>query len=148
MKKNTIAFFIPLLFPSVTLSALPLDQGAEKTRCYAGVDNRHDGENCLELEWKKSNRDVNHLVEKKIALIKSNPDFMERFNSKSDEVTGNVFKKQLLKSQNIWEEYKKEFCLAVASSIGEEGFDYQPTIEQCEINMNKRRMEEINLMDE
>ncbi|MBP2169610.1 uncharacterized protein YecT (DUF1311 family) [Erwinia toletana] len=125
-----------------------LAEGKESSICYTGIDNRHQGENCLEEKWRESNKEVNQVLKKTLASIEHNPDYTDPFNSKSDESRGNVYQQRLLKSQEIWEKYKAEFCLAIASTTGEEGFDYQPIIKQCEINMNKRRVEEIKLMGE
>ncbi|KOC87710.1 lysozyme inhibitor LprI family protein [Winslowiella iniecta] len=146
MKIKAFTLITMILFPSVCLAVTPLMAGSEKDACYAKIDNRHEGENCIALQWKKSNKEVNRVLEKKLTSIINDSNFMDPFNSKSEETTGSVFQKRLSKSQKTWERYKKDFCLAVASQIGEEGFDYQPTIEQCEININKRRIEEINLM--
>lgn len=147
MKKKAILFFTLIIFPSISLSITSLMDGSEKNACYADVDDRHKGENCIELQWKKSNTEVDHILSKKLSSIISDPNLMDPFNSKSEETKGSVFRKELLKSHKAWKEYKRVLCLTVASQVGEEGFDYQPTIEQCEINMNNRRIEEINLMN-
>ncbi|MFS2222842.1 lysozyme inhibitor LprI family protein [Pantoea sp. B65] len=145
---KSIQYILLLVLHSAVAAENPLTDGNESTICYSGIENRHEGENCIEKKWSNSNKDVNREFKKTLNAIKNNPNYTDPFNSKSDESRASVYQKRLLQSQETWEKYKKEFCLAIASAIGDEDFDYQPTIKQCEINMNKRRIEEINMMGE
>nr|WP_115084771.1 lysozyme inhibitor LprI family protein [Pseudescherichia vulneris] len=70
------------------------------------------------------------------------------FNGKEDatKTSGEVYSQRFLHAQKLWKQYRKELCLAVATEINEDAYDYQAFIDQCEINLNKRHGEEIKMM--
>ena len=70
------------------------------------------------------------------------------FNGKENAsvTSGDIYSRRFMKAQTLWKHYRQELCLAVATELDEEAYDYQSFIDQCEINLNKRHTEEISLL--
>ena len=139
---KVIAIF--LLIPLTTLAALY--EGTEAKGCFTNNENSYQQENCLSEQKIKSENKLNALIFETEKRIKANN--IGSFNGKEEanETYGDVYSRRFLQAQEKWKEYRHELCLAVATEINEDAWDYQSYRDQCEINLNKRHMEEINLM--
>ena len=137
-----IAIF--LLTPLTTMAALY--EGTEAKECFTNNENSPQQENCLSEQKIKSENKLSALIFETEKRIKANN--IGSFNGKEEanETYGDVYSRRFLQAQEKWKEYRHELCLAVATEINEDAWDYQSYRDQCEINLNKRHMEEINLM--
>lgn len=146
MKLNTyVVIFLAFLLPTKVWAEL--SQGSENDICYKqNNDDYHRAHDCLTqkkndifTQYKRIVDDVNNRI------LKSYDGPV--FKSEDPDLTvGTVYSKYFLESQKDWEKYREKFCLGVASEIGEDTYDYQPAIDQCEINLTKRHIDEIKMM--
>ncbi|WP_312685791.1 lysozyme inhibitor LprI family protein [Kosakonia sp.] len=146
MKKNMFVIVLAGLFLPLKAFA-GLGEGLETEQCYKKYNNDyHMAHDCISQKKKE-------ILSKLDEFIKSTGNDIVKhydgpvFNSNDENLTiGDVYRTHFIASQKNWEIYRKELCLGVASEIGKETYDYQPTIDQCEINLTKRHIEEIKLM--
>ena len=145
MKNYAIALLAAyLIFP---LSAKAnISWGDEWESCFKNEKSPSLGYECLADKKEASEKQLDSLIVKSVKSIKTH--FIGAFNGKEDatETYGDVYSTRFLKSQETWKQYRKEFCLAAASQINVDAYDYQANIDQCEINLNRRHREEINLL--
>ncbi|MGL6021124.1 MAG: lysozyme inhibitor LprI family protein [Gibbsiella quercinecans] len=145
MRELTIIVFIGLFMPQSVSAALY--EGVERGVCFKKEKNINIAYECLSKKNAELSRSLDELIYEMSRRIKANNDGPV-FGSDDPNVTiGDVYSKYFLESQTDWKKYRKNLCLGVASEIGKDTYDYQSYIDQCEINLNKRHMEEINLMD-
>ena len=145
MRKYVIALLAaPLMFP--IYGKANISWGGEWESCFKNEKSPTLGYECLSNKKKISEKQLDLLIDKSVKSIKTN--FIGAYNGKEDatETYGDVYSTRFLKSQETWKKYRKEFCLSVASQLNEDAYDYQANIDQCQINLNKRHEEEINLM--
>lgn len=146
MKLNTCAvIFLAFLLPTKVWAEL--SQGSENDICYKqSNDDYHRAHDCLThkkndifAQYKKIVDDVNNRILKNY----DGPVFK---SEDPDLTVGTVYSKCFLEAQKDWEKYREKICLGVASEIGEDTYDYQPVIDQCEINLTKRHIDEIKML--
>jgi len=146
MKLNTCAvIFLAFLLPTKVWAEL--SQGSENDICYKqSNDDYHRAHDCLThkkndifAQYKKIVDDVNNRILKNY----DGPVFK---SEDPDLTVGTVYSKYFLEAQKDWEKYREKICLGVASEIGEDTYDYQPVIDQCEINLTKRHIDEIKML--
>ncbi|MCU5772855.1 DUF1311 domain-containing protein [Erwiniaceae bacterium BAC15a-03b] len=120
--------------------------GNEAADCFSGSNERHKQEHCLSNKRDKSDKEVDLSINETNKRIKANN--IGPFNGKEDakETSGDVYSKRFLAAQKEWKKYRDQLCLAVATEIDEDAYDYQSYIDQCTINLNKRHIDEINMM--
>lgn len=138
-----IATFM-LHFPVLANAALY--EGSEAKACFAQHANPNQQESCLHEKKNESESQLEKTIIETNKGIKDNN--VGLFNGKEDatKTSGEVYSQRFLHAQKLWKQYRKELCLAVATEINEDAYDYQAFIDQCEINLNKRHSEEIKMM--
>lgn len=138
-------------FMIVTTAAYGADKtdivsGPEIDGCWHNNADRGKASECLHALSDKSNKNMDDLIIKTIKQIKEN-NTGPVYKSNDPQLTiGDVFSKFFLDSQSSWKEYRKNFCAGVGAQIGEDTYDYWPYIYQCQINLNKRHIEEIKML--
>lgn len=145
MKRISLSFVVFLFcFPLVASAALY--EGPEAKACFTEHAEPRQQEKCLQQKKKQSELKMENFIAETNKRIKDNN--IGSFNGKddSDEKSGDVYSKRFLDAQNQWKKYRERLCLAVATEINEDAYDYQSFIAQCEINLNKRHIEEIKMM--
>lgn len=145
MKKYVITLLVACSALPLTANAA-LSWGAERDSCFKQEKTIPLAYNCLAKKKDDSNRKLGALISETDKRIKANN--IGPFNGKEDakETSGDVYSKRFLESQEKWKQYRQELCLAVATEIDEDSYDYQSYRDQCEINLNKRHIDEIHLM--
>jgi len=136
-----LAFSIPAIASST------MYEGQERDDCFSLYPHGDTAANCIYDKWQQSNKNIDTLVKNTARKIINNQSYIDPFDSNSDKTKADVYKERFLQSQKTWGNYKKTYCLSIVTPVDTDGFDYPLLLEQCEINMNKRRMEEINMMD-
>ncbi|MFS2225296.1 lysozyme inhibitor LprI family protein [Pantoea sp. B65] len=133
------------LFPDAGSAAL--HEGKEARDCFFNNTDRYAQEDCLFKKRQESDKKIDSLISETNKRIKANN--LAPFNGKADakETSGEVYSRRFMAAQNKWKEYRDELCLAVATELDEDAYDYQLYIAQCQINLNQRHIEEINMMD-
>ena len=145
MKKNL--FIIVVTFSMIPLPGVAvLYEGIEAKQCFHKYNSPKQQENCLSEAKKNSEKKLNAQITETVKRIKSNNIGQFNGNEEANETYGDVYSRRFLKAQKIWQQYRRELCLAVASELNEDAYDYQLFIDQCEINLNRRHIEEIKLM--
>ncbi len=147
MKKTVTLFFIMTLSPAVNCAeSQDISQGPEIESCWRNQQDRGQAVTCLHQLNDKSNREMDALITKTVKQIKENntgPVYKSNF---AELTIGDVFSKHFLASQQSWKSYRNDFCLGVGSQIGEDAYDYWPSIYQCQINLNRKHAEEIKML--
>lgn len=144
--KTLIILAITLITP--VKSWAELSQGMENDLCYKQSNNDyHKAHDCLLNKKNEIFAQHERIADDTNKRILKNYDGPV-FNSNDPDLTiGMVYSKYFLDSQKSWKAYRKNLCLGVASEIGEDTYDYQPSIDQCEINLTKNHIKEIMMMD-
>ncbi len=145
MKKIVLIIAIFMLhFPMLTSAALY--EGSEAKACFAQHADPNQQGKCLQQKKNESESQLEGVIIETNKNIKANN--VGLFNGKeaAAETSGEVYSKRFLNAQKLWKQYRKNLCLAVATEINEDAYDYQAFIDQCEINLNKRHIEEIKMM--
>ncbi|WP_336981399.1 MULTISPECIES: lysozyme inhibitor LprI family protein [unclassified Cedecea] len=145
MKEKIFSLIVVMMFSLPSYAAL--STGNERDACFKEHKEIADAYNCLYQKRVESDNQLDVLISEISKKIISNYDYPTEKSDSSDETVGSVYNKYFLDSQKAWMTYKKNLCLGVASSIGEAARDYQSYKDQCEINLNKRHIEELHIMD-
>lgn len=146
MKMKFVILMITILLIDFPLSAKGLYEGEEADECYKPPVDVHQLNNCFSHAAEKSNRELDVLIRTTSDKIKKT--ILGSFDLKDPDspTLGEVYSQRFLKAQMIWTEYKTELCLAVAGQIPEDSLTYSQSLDQCQINLNKRHMAEIEAM--
>lgn len=138
---------LALLFLMPAVSYAALYEGMERDVCFKNQSNIHIAYECLSKKSTESSHALDNIIAETNKHIKiNNPGPV--FRSEDPKLTiGDIYSKSFLAAQADWKAYRGNLCLAVASQIGEDANDYQSYIDQCVINLNKRHVEEIKMMD-
>jgi hypothetical protein len=145
---RTIVIAVSVCLFLMNGASAALYSGSEREKCFdEHPDNIPFAYECLSTEKKASNTKVDLLIKDSVKRIKANN--VGDFNGKEDaeETYGDVYSRRFLDAQIKWKQYRDELCLAVATELNEDAYDYQSFIDQCVINLNKRHIEEIHLLD-
>ena len=145
MKRILLGIAVSLMYLPMLASAA-LYEGSEAKACFAQHANPNQQESCLHQKKIESESQLEKIIIETNKGIKTNN--VGLFNGKKDaaETSGEVYSQRFLNTQKLWKQYRKELCLAVATEINDDAYDYQAFIDQCEINLNKRHGEEIKMM--
>ncbi|WP_314421072.1 lysozyme inhibitor LprI family protein [Pseudescherichia vulneris] len=145
MKRILLGIAVSLMYLPMLASAA-LYEGSEAKACFAQHADPNQQVSCLQQKKNESELQLEKIIIEKNKQIKSSN--VGLFNGKEDatETAGEVYSQRFLHAQKLWKQYRKELCLAVATEINEDAYDYQVFIDQCEINLNKKHLEEIKMM--
>lgn len=146
MKRKLAIFMVTMLFLNFPSYAKGLYEGEESNKCYKPPVDLHQLNNCFSDVANKSDKQLDALILDTSEKIKKT--ILGTFNVKDPDspTIGEVYSQRFLKAQVIWKQYKTELCLAVAGQIPEDSLTYSQSLDQCEINLNKRHMAEIEAM--
>ena len=144
--KRFVFLILTLFFLLLTPVKAELSWGTERDVCFKQEKTISEAYNCLSKSNDNIGRQLDALIFETEKRIKANN--IGSFNGKGEanKTYGDVYSRRFLQAQEKWKEYRHELCLAVATEINEDAWDYQSYRDQCEINLNKRHIEEINLM--
>ncbi|MDK9355806.1 DUF1311 domain-containing protein [Lelliottia sp. V106_10] len=146
MKTKLMIFTTTMLLLHFPLAAKGLYEGEEATQCYKPPVDVHLLNNCFSAAEEKSNRKLDALIHNTSEKIKKTVLGSSNYKDPDAPPLGEVYSQRFLKAQILWKQYKNELCLAVAGEIPEDSLTYYQSLEQCQINLNKRHMEEIEAM--
>lgn len=116
---------------------------AKKSQSDEDISHYHE---CLNNELNKSNKELNNKYEEKLKEIRSSKDYDFYDSIDSDRKSLRIKIESSYKNeQKIWVSYRNSYCRNIVSGdvTGDAAFVGYIA---CTINMNKRRIEEINLM--
>lgn len=144
MKTTFIIIFTTLITSAVAHAEL--SSGPEREICFKQNSNIPAAYNCLSSQKEASDKKVNALIAETVKRIKANN--IGPFNGKevNKETSGEVYSRRFLEAQQKWKAYRDELCLSVATELDEDSYDYLSYIEQCQINLNKNHIGEIQQM--
>lgn len=138
-------FFILFIIPFSSLAADKFHRDIAKS---AEVDNcirKYNSENieCLDDAISHSESALNHALQKKLAEIdKVDPEKWWMGNEQQKK----VMIQNLKKNQQEWIDYRNNYCGVALSTF--QNLDSLGEVQtSCQLNMNLRRIEEINMID-
>ncbi len=146
-----IKYYLPYVIGAI-LSTLSINALAESTSASivknsevnACIDNKSgdiDNE-CLNVVNKRSEKELNDAYEDKLKEI-STFDYTRWWMGEKDR--REEMKQSFVHSQELWLKYRSEYCKT--ASTGSEGIDgYGAIALSCQINLGKRRIEEIKMI--
>ena len=147
MKKMLFALIFPLWVPGAYCAdSADIISGPEMDTCWRNHADRGKAAECLHELSNKSNQFIEALITQTEKQIKENNTGPVYKSTDPTLTIGDVFSKHFMDAQHSWIAYRENFCLGVGSQIGEESYDYWPSIYQCKINLNKRHAEEIKML--
>ncbi|MDI6427535.1 lysozyme inhibitor LprI family protein [Cronobacter dublinensis] len=126
--------------------AAPIIDGEEVATCAKHVSDYAAGTRCLERQRKQTEQALQQTLEAALKQVQSgnwleaNADYEDE-NSQIIEDTANALKND----QTTWEKHKALFC-QVSSQVSSKAPVYPTSVTQCEINMNKARIDELKAL--
>ncbi|WP_105633163.1 lysozyme inhibitor LprI family protein [Cronobacter dublinensis] len=140
-------FFLPfLLLPTTCVAASSIIYGEAAKMCAKSADYAA-GTRCLERQRKQTEQALQQTLEAALKQVQSgnwleaNADYEDE-NSQIIEDTANA----LTNDQTTWEKHKALFCRVASSQLSEKTPNYWVLSTQCEINMNKARIDELKAL--
>ncbi|MDT3667395.1 lysozyme inhibitor LprI family protein [Cronobacter dublinensis] len=140
-------FFLPFLFlPTTCVAASSIIYGEATKMCAKSADYAA-GTRCLERQRKQTEQALQQTLEAALKRVQSgnwleaNADYEDE-NSQIIEDTANALKND----QTTWEKHKALFCRVASSQLSEKTPNYWVLSTQCEINMNKARIDELKAL--
>ncbi|ELY2854771.1 DUF1311 domain-containing protein [Cronobacter dublinensis] len=140
-------FFLPfLLLPTTCVAASSIIYGEAAKMCAKSADYAA-GTRCLEKQRKQTEQALQQTLEAALKQVQSgnwleaNADYEDE-NSQIVEDTANALKND----QTTWEKHKALFCRVAISQLSEKTPNYWILSTQCEINMNKARIDELKAL--
>ncbi|EPD6701584.1 lysozyme inhibitor LprI family protein [Cronobacter dublinensis] len=140
-------FFLPfLLLPTTCVAASSIIYGEAAKMCAKSADYAA-GTRCLEKQRKQTEQALQQTLEAALKQVQSgnwleaNADYEDE-NSQIVEDTANA----LTNDQTTWEKHKALFCRVASSQLSEKTPNYWVLSTQCEINMNKARIDELKAL--
>ncbi|EOL9020550.1 lysozyme inhibitor LprI family protein [Cronobacter dublinensis] len=140
-------FFLPfLLLPTTCVAASSIIYGEAAKMCAKSADYAA-GTRCLERQRKQTEQALQQTLEAALKQMQSedwleaNADYEDE-NSQIVEDTANA----LTNDQTTWEKHKALFCWVASSQLSEKTPNYWVLSTQCEINMNKARIDELKAL--
>lgn len=147
MKKTMTLMIIVATFVSCFANAKLLYEGEEMDSCYESApDDIYDQNTCLSDEAKISKQRLDELILITSKRIKATVLGPFAPNGEPSPTLGEVYSQRFLDAQITWKRYRTQLCLAVAGQLYEDTMEYSRSLDQCEINLNKRHMAEIRAM--
>lgn len=142
---NKMIFLFIAAFPGIAGAAL--FEGVERNDCFKHQSDYHIAYECLSKKAEKSSLLIDKVIKKTNEKILKENDGPVFGSEDPNETIGELYSKHFISAQESWKKYKNELCLGVGSQIGKDTLDYQSFIDQCEINLNKNHLTELNMMD-
>ncbi|EOI3464859.1 lysozyme inhibitor LprI family protein [Cronobacter dublinensis] len=140
-------FFLPfLLLPITCVAASSIIYGEAAKMCAKSADYAA-GTRCLERQRKQTEQALQQTLAAALKQVQSedwleaNADYEDE-NSQIVEDTANALKND----QTTWEKHKALFCRVASSQLSEKTPNYWVLSTQCEINMNKARIDELKAL--
>ncbi|EKY3245550.1 DUF1311 domain-containing protein [Cronobacter dublinensis] len=140
-------FFLPfLLLPTTCVAASSIIYGEAAKMCAKSADYAA-GTRCLEGQRKQTEQALQQTLAAALKQVQSedwleaNADYEDE-NSQIVEDTANALKND----QTTWEKHKALFCRVASSQLSEKTPNYWVLSTQCEINMNKARIDELKAL--
>ncbi|ELQ5996243.1 DUF1311 domain-containing protein [Cronobacter dublinensis] len=140
-------FFLPfLLLPTTCVAASSIIYGEAAKMCAKSADYAA-GTRCLEKQRKQTEQALQQTLEAALKQVQSgnwleaNTDYEDE-DSQIVEDTANA----LTNDQTTWEKHKALFCRVASSQLSEKTPNYWVLSTQCEINMNKARIDELKAL--
>ncbi|EOL8937121.1 lysozyme inhibitor LprI family protein [Cronobacter dublinensis] len=140
-------FFLPfLLLPITCVAASSIIYGEAAKMCAKSADYAA-GTRCLEGQRKQTEQALQQTLAAALKQVQSedwleaNADYEDE-NSQIVEDTANALKND----QTTWEKHKALFCRVASSQLSEKTPNYWVLSTQCEINMNKARIDELKAL--
>ncbi|EOW6744773.1 lysozyme inhibitor LprI family protein [Cronobacter dublinensis] len=140
-------FFLPfLLLPTTCVAASSIIYGEAAKMCAKSADYAA-GTRCLEKQRKQTEQALQQTLAAALKQVQSgnwleaNADYEDE-NSQIIEDTANA----LTNDQTTWEKHKALFCRVASSQLSEKTPNYWVLSTQCEINMNKARIDELKAL--
>ncbi|ELY2854770.1 lysozyme inhibitor LprI family protein [Cronobacter dublinensis] len=140
--------FLPCMLLSASYAvAAPIIDGEEVATCAKHVSDYAAGTRCLEKQRKQTEQALQQTLAAALKRVQSedwllaNMDYEDE-NSQIVEDTANALKND----QTTWEKHKALFCQVASSQISSKAPVYPTSVTQCEINMNKARIDELKAL--
>ncbi|EQA3417574.1 lysozyme inhibitor LprI family protein [Cronobacter dublinensis] len=140
-------FFLPfLLLPITCVAASSIIYGEAAKMCAKSADYAA-GTRCLEGQRKQTEQALQQTLAAALKQVQSedwleaNADYEDE-DSQIVEDTANALKND----QTTWEKHKALFCRVASSQLSEKTPNYWVLSTQCEINMNKARIDELKAL--
>ncbi|EOL8958638.1 lysozyme inhibitor LprI family protein [Cronobacter dublinensis] len=140
-------FFLPFLFlPTTCVAASSIIYGEAAKMCAKSADYAA-GTRCLERQRKQTEQALQQTLAAALKRVQSgnwleaNADYEDE-NSQIIGDTANA----LTNDQTTWEKHKALFCRVASSQLSEKTPNYWVLSTQCEINMNKSRIDELKAL--
>lgn len=137
MKKLSILIF-QLFFISIAYGSSMLD-GNMLTPCFHCDD---DSLECIIAITERSENALNVAYNKKLKEIKTADEMRWWLGSKLQKTR---MANNFINSQRLWLDYRKSYCETIAAHE-ENTHAYGEAQARCQINMNQRRIDEINML--
>jgi len=102
---------------------------------------------CMESSRESSEKKLSAVLNDFYKAVKYNHDDSYNLDDQNTKKS-DVYIKYFEESQKQWVLSRDNFCNAIISASGSYALHSTPILDQCIINMNKRRVEEINLAGE
>ncbi|EOV0676529.1 lysozyme inhibitor LprI family protein [Cronobacter dublinensis] len=140
-------FLSCLLLSASYVFAAPIIDGKEVVTCAKHVSDYAAGTRCLEKQRQQTEQVLQQTLEATLKRVQSedwlltNMDYEDE-NSQIVEDTANALKND----QTTWEKHKTLFCRVASSQISSKAPVYPTSVTQCEINMNKARIDELKAL--
>lgn len=146
MIKYCLAYIIGTILSTFTINALAESNHSsivKNSDVDACVDNsRNIDSECLNSVSKRSEKELNDVYKDKLKEI-STFDFSRWWMGEIDR--REEMKQSFVHSQELWLKYRSEYCKT--ASTRSEGVDgYGAAVLSCQINLAKRRIEEIKMI--
>ncbi|EOL8987383.1 lysozyme inhibitor LprI family protein [Cronobacter dublinensis] len=142
-----LVFFLPfLLLPTTCVAASSIIYGEAAKMCAKSADYAA-GTQCLERQRKQTEQALQQTLAAALKQVQSedwleaNADYEDE-DSQIVEDTANALKND----QTTWEKHKALFCRVASSQLSEKTPNYWVLSTQCEINMNKARIDELKAL--
>ncbi|ALB68606.1 lysozyme inhibitor LprI family protein [Cronobacter dublinensis] len=140
-------FFLPfLLLPITCVAASSIIYGEAAKMCAKSADYAA-GTRCLERQRKQTEQALQQTLAAALKQVQSedwleaNADYEDE-DSQIVEDTANALKND----QTTWEKHKALFCRVASSQLSEKTPNHWVLSTQCEINMNKARIDELKAL--
>ncbi|PQV88877.1 lysozyme inhibitor LprI family protein [Cronobacter sakazakii] len=142
-----LIFFLPfLLLPTTCVAASSIIYGETAKICAKSADYAA-GTRCLERQRKQTEQALQQTLAAALKQVQSE-DWLEANADYEDEDSQIVVDtaNALKNDQAAWEKHKALFCQVASSQISAKTPNYWVLSTQCEINMNKARIVELNAL--
>ncbi|EJJ0661581.1 DUF1311 domain-containing protein [Cronobacter sakazakii] len=142
------SIFLPclLLSTSYAFTASVID-GKEVITCAKQTNDYAAGTECLEKLHQQTEQTLQRTLAAALKRVQSEDWLLTNMDYEDEDSQIVVDTANALKNdQTIWEKHKALFCQVASSQISSKAPVYPTSVTQCEINMNKARIDELNAL--